>query len=80
MGIRAYRGRGQAQVFFEHMFFKGIEIAEENAQEIKSDDTWEMMDNTVKYWREFLTGARQINTGIPEIDRLYKGRCWYLPL
>lgn len=41
-------------------------------RDIRSKDTWEMMGNTVKYWHDFLAGARQINTGIPEIDRLYK--------
>ena len=68
-----YLGAGDSlRCSFSICFSTNLKSLKKMLRDIKSRDTWEMMGNTVKYWHGFLAGARQISTGIPEVDRLYK--------
>lgn len=41
-------------------------------KEVRLCDPWKALDDTAGFWRSFLLKARHIDTGYPEIDRLYK--------
>jgi oligosaccharide amylase len=41
-------------------------------EEVRLNDPWKALDNASEFWHGYLDKARRVETGYPEIDRLYR--------
>ncbi len=53
-------------------FSKELKSLKKLLRRVKHSDSWKALDDTALFWRDFLNKARPIDTGYPEVDRLYK--------
>jgi glucoamylase len=53
-------------------FARELKVLKRLMRDQRQADPWKDMDDAADFWRRYIDNARQINTGHPEVDRLYK--------